>query len=54
MREDQKTVAINAVAHFSIPVSDIPKSTQFYTDVVGSRGSVTNGIWMRSCSKSPV
>jgi len=37
MREDQKTVAINAVAHFSIPVSDIPKSTQFYTDVVGCR-----------------
>ena len=30
-------VAIKGVAHFSIPVSDIPKSTQFYTDVVGCR-----------------
>jgi catechol 2,3-dioxygenase-like lactoylglutathione lyase family enzyme len=30
-------VAIKAVAHFSIPVSDIPKSTQFYTEVVGCR-----------------
>jgi catechol 2,3-dioxygenase-like lactoylglutathione lyase family enzyme len=28
-------VAIRAVAHFSIPVSDVAKSTQFYTDVVG-------------------
>jgi catechol-2,3-dioxygenase len=26
-----------AVAHFSIPMSDIAKSTQFYTDVVGCR-----------------
>jgi catechol 2,3-dioxygenase-like lactoylglutathione lyase family enzyme len=30
-------VAIRAVAHFSIPVSDVAKSTQFYTDVVGCR-----------------
>jgi catechol 2,3-dioxygenase-like lactoylglutathione lyase family enzyme len=30
-------VAIKAVAHFSIPVSDISKSTQFYTEVVGCR-----------------
>jgi catechol-2,3-dioxygenase len=30
-------VAIKAVAHFSIPVSDVPKSTQFYTEVVGCR-----------------
>ena len=30
-------VAIKAVAHFSIPVSDIPKSTRFYTEVVGCR-----------------
>ena len=28
-------VGIRAVAHFSIPVSDVAKSTQFYTDVVG-------------------
>jgi len=30
-------VAIRGVAHFSIPVSDIAKSTQFYTEVVGCR-----------------
>ena len=30
-------VAINAVAHFSIPVSDVAKSTRFYTDIVGCR-----------------
>ena len=30
-------VAIKAVAHFSIPVSDVPKSTEFYTKVVGCR-----------------
>jgi len=30
-------VSIKAVAHFSIPVSDIAKSTQFYTEVVGCR-----------------
>jgi len=30
-------VAIKGVAHFSIPVSDIAKSTQFYTEVVGCR-----------------
>src|SRR5260370_41287438 len=28
---------IRAVAHFSIPVRDIPTSTQFYTEVVGCR-----------------
>lgn len=28
-------VEIKGVAHFSIPVSDIAKSTKFYTDVVG-------------------
>ena len=28
-------VAIKAVAHFSIPVSDIPRSTRFYTEIVG-------------------
>src|SRR5256885_12262481 len=30
-------VEIRGVAHFSIPVSDIATSTQFYTDVVGCR-----------------
>jgi catechol 2,3-dioxygenase-like lactoylglutathione lyase family enzyme len=30
-------VAIKAVAHFSIPVSDIPKSSRFYTEIVGCR-----------------
>jgi len=30
-------VEIRAVAHFSIPVSDIATSTQFYTEVVGCR-----------------
>jgi catechol 2,3-dioxygenase-like lactoylglutathione lyase family enzyme len=27
-------VAIKAVAHFSIPVSDIPRNTRFYTEEV--------------------
>ena len=30
-------VAIKAVAHVSIPVSDTAKSTKFYTEVVGCR-----------------
>ena len=30
-------VAIKAVAHFSIPVSDVPRSSRFYTEVVGCR-----------------
>ena len=30
-------VAIQGVAHFSIPVSDVAKSTRFYTEVVGCR-----------------
>ena len=30
-------VAIKSVAHFSIPVSDIQKSRQFYTEIVGCR-----------------
>ena len=30
-------IAIRAVIHFSIPVSDVAMSTQFYTDVVGCR-----------------
>ena len=30
-------VAIKSVAHFSIPVSDVAKSTGFYTEIVGCR-----------------
>jgi len=30
-------VAIKSVAHFSIPVSNIEKSTAFYTEIVGCR-----------------
>ena len=30
-------VAIQGIAHFSIPVSDVAKSTKFYTEVVGCR-----------------
>jgi catechol 2,3-dioxygenase-like lactoylglutathione lyase family enzyme len=30
-------VAIKAVAHFSIPVSDIARSTRFYTEIVGCK-----------------
>jgi catechol 2,3-dioxygenase-like lactoylglutathione lyase family enzyme len=30
-------VAIKGVAHFSIPVSDVARSTRFYTEVVGCR-----------------
>jgi len=34
-------VAIKFVAHFSIPVSDIGKSTSFYTEVVGCQHLMT-------------
>ena len=34
-------VAIKSLAHFSIPVSDIEKSTRFYTEVVGCRRLMT-------------
>ena len=30
-------VAIKAVAHFSNPVSDIARSTRFYTEIVGCK-----------------
>jgi catechol 2,3-dioxygenase-like lactoylglutathione lyase family enzyme len=30
-------IDIKGVAHFSIPVSDVDKSTKFYTDVVGCK-----------------
>lgn len=33
--------AIKGVAHFSIPVSDIEKSTKFYTEIVGCRHLAT-------------
>jgi catechol 2,3-dioxygenase-like lactoylglutathione lyase family enzyme len=32
-----RMVTIRSVAHFSIPVSDIPESRRFYSDVVGCR-----------------
>jgi catechol 2,3-dioxygenase-like lactoylglutathione lyase family enzyme len=35
-REGQM-VAIKAVAHFSIPVSDVAASTRFYTEIVGCK-----------------
>jgi catechol 2,3-dioxygenase-like lactoylglutathione lyase family enzyme len=38
-------VAIKAVAHFSIPVSDVARSTQFYTEIIGCRhlSTTSNG-----------
>jgi predicted enzyme related to lactoylglutathione lyase len=30
-------VTITAVAHFSIPLSDIARSTRFYTEIVGCK-----------------
>ena len=30
-------VALKGVAHFSIPVTDLSKSTRFYTDIVGCK-----------------
>jgi catechol 2,3-dioxygenase-like lactoylglutathione lyase family enzyme len=40
-------VAIKAVAHFSIPVSDIARSTRFYTEIVGCKhlSTVPRGDW---------
>ncbi len=34
-------VAIKSVAHFSIPVSDVARSTRFYTEIVGCRHLAT-------------
>ena len=34
-------VALERIAHFSIPVSDVAKSTRFYTEVVGCRHLAT-------------
>ena len=36
-------VDIKSVVHFSIPVSDIDKSTRFYTEIVGCRHLATVG-----------
>ena len=36
-------VEIKGVAHFSIPVSDVAKSTRFYTDIVGCKHINTVG-----------
>jgi len=36
-------VEIKGVAHFSIPVSDIVKSTRFYTEIVGCKHLSTVG-----------
>jgi len=36
-------VALKSVVHFSIPVSDIEKSRQFYTEIVGCRHLATVG-----------
>src|SRR5436853_2907699 len=35
--------AIQSVVHFSIPVSDVERSTRFYTDIVGCRHLATVG-----------
>ncbi|HLY44627.1 MAG TPA: VOC family protein [Stellaceae bacterium] len=34
-------VAIKSVVHFSIPVSDVGRSTRFYTEIVGCRHLAT-------------
>jgi glyoxylase I family protein len=34
-------VAIKSVVHFSIPVSDVDRSTRFYTEIVGCRHLAT-------------
>ena len=34
-------VAIQSVAHFSIPVSNVAESTRFYTEIVGCRHLAT-------------
>ena len=36
-------VDLTSVVHFSIPVSDIAKSTRFYTEIVGCRHLATVG-----------
>src|SRR5438132_247418 len=46
-------VAIQGVAHFSIPVSDIAKSTRFYTEIVGCRHLATVQRRNLAFEKSP-
>jgi catechol 2,3-dioxygenase-like lactoylglutathione lyase family enzyme len=36
-------VTLTSLAHFSIPVSDVAKSTRFYTEIVGCRHLATVG-----------
>ncbi len=36
-------IQCQGIAHFSIPVSDLDKSTKFYTDVVGCKLIITDG-----------
>jgi catechol 2,3-dioxygenase-like lactoylglutathione lyase family enzyme len=40
---EDRMVALKAVAHFSIPVSDVAASTRFYTEIVGCRHLATVG-----------
>src|SRR5437660_10056316 len=42
-RGRERMVAIKSMVHFSIPVSDIEKSTRFYTEIVGCRHIETVG-----------
>jgi glyoxylase I family protein len=35
--EEKRMVSIKGVAHFSIPVSDVDRSTKFYTEIVGCK-----------------
>ena len=39
-------VPIKSVVHFSIPVSDVERSTRFYTEIVGCRhlATVAQGV----------
>src|SRR5262249_1320933 len=34
---EKRMIELKGVAHFSIPVSDVDKSTKFYTEVVGCK-----------------
>lgn len=46
--------AIQSVVHFSIPVSDIERSTRFYTEIVGCRHLATGGAIPWRFSMRPV
>src|SRR5260221_8581748 len=45
MTRRKRMVAIKSMVHFSIPVSDVERSTRFYTEIVGCRhlGTVAHG-----------